>query len=252
MEQVQRRLPVRRQTARTIRACRCRKRARKNIRASPGVEHTVGVSGESFLFRTIGSNLGLDVRRSQAVGRPSPGRIRCRSSAENPAALRQNIEGAVIGVFRAPPIRGLGNAGGFKLQTEQRGYVDLKELQSQTDQLVAEGQHRPAFRRRLHHLSCGHAATLRGHRPHQSRIAASADPGRLHHAASRHGSLYVNQFIKFGRTWQVNVQAAPRFRTNPDISTIPGAQQPGPDDAVGHGAGDQEQHGPVLVMRYNM
>ncbi len=38
---------------------------------------------------------------------------------------KQEIEGALVGVFRAPPIQGLGNAGGFKLQTEQRGYVDL-------------------------------------------------------------------------------------------------------------------------------
>src|SRR5262249_19758310 len=105
-------------------------------RAVPGVAHTVGVSGESFLTTTNGSNLGSMF----VVLKPFEPRTRAESdeviAAKIPQQCAREIDGALVGVFRAPPIHGLGNAGGFKLQTEQHGYVDLGELQTMTDQLV--------------------------------------------------------------------------------------------------------------------
>ena len=52
------------------------------------------------------------------------------------------------------------------------------------------------------------------------------------------GSYYVNNFNEFGRTWQVNVQADPRFRSQvADIRQLQVAKQPGPDGPPGHAAG---------------
>ena len=85
----------------------------------------------------------------------------------------REIPDAVVTVFRAPPIQGLGNAGGFKLQVEQRGFVDLSELQSDTDKLVESRQRRPAARRPVQRLSGPRPANLTRHRPHEMRIAES-------------------------------------------------------------------------------
>ena len=52
------------------------------------------------------------------------------------AKIAEEVEGAVVGVFRSPPIRGVGNAGGFQFQVEQHGYVDLVKLEEMTDELV--------------------------------------------------------------------------------------------------------------------
>jgi multidrug efflux pump subunit AcrB len=107
-------------------------------RSTPGVAHTVGVSGQSFLLGTNGSNLGSMF----VVLEPFDKR---QTADKYDAAIAQKIQQqcakeieAIVGVFRSPPIRGLANAGGFKLQIEQRGYVDLNELQSQTAKKARE------------------------------------------------------------------------------------------------------------------
>ena len=111
----------------------------------PGIAHTVGISGESFLQSINGSNLGSMF----AVLKPWDERPANEYDAVIAEKLQKQcareIEGAVVGVFRAPPIRGLGNAGGFKLQTEQHGFVDLHDLQVVTDQLIDKARADPHF-----------------------------------------------------------------------------------------------------------
>src|SRR5207247_501055 len=51
---------------------------------------------------------------------------------------RAEIDDAIVSVFRAPPIQGLGSAGGFQLQAEQLGTVNLDELQKATDELTSD------------------------------------------------------------------------------------------------------------------
>ena len=159
----------------------------------------------------------------------------------------------MIGVFRAPPIRGLGNAGGFKLQTEQRGYVDLRELQAQTDELVARANGDPHF--------AGVFSIYRAATPQlfvdidRTKVQSLQVPIQDVFTTLQvdMGSLYVNQFVKFGRTWQVNVQAAPRFRT--DTSALVDFQvrnSQGQMMPLGTVLDIRRSSGPLLIMRYNM
>src|SRR5262249_4487454 len=110
----------------------------------PGVAHTMAVAGQSFLLSANGSNFGscfvildpFDRRREHdRYDETIAGKLR--------RLCDQEIEDAVVTVFRAPPIQGLGNAGGFKFQTQQRGFVDFEELQAATDQLVREANADP-------------------------------------------------------------------------------------------------------------
>src|SRR5258708_3968410 len=73
------------------------------------------------------------------------------------------------------------------------------------------------------------------------------------------GGLYVNQFNKFGRTWQVNIQADLRYRTSAEIlKQLKVRTNPGPGQGTGQMvplgtlARADRSTGPVLVMRYNM
>src|SRR5262249_3541020 len=124
------------------------------------------------------------------------------------------VDSAVVSVFRSPPIRGLGNAGGFKLQVEQYGHTNLQELQSRTDDLVAKANADPHF--------AGVFTQFRASVPQLFVDIDRAKTGALHVPMDDvfttlqvyMGGLYVNQFNAFGRVWQVQVQAGPRFRTN--------------------------------------
>jgi multidrug efflux pump len=71
------------------------------------------------------------------------------------------------------------------------------------------------------------------------------------------GGFYVNQFNKFGRTWQVNIQAEPSTRTSPDILKqlyVRSSPSQGPPQSVPLGTllVAQDSTGPLSVMRYNM
>src|SRR5262249_36757288 len=121
---------------------------------------------------------------------------------------------AIVSVFRAPPIRGLTNAGGFQLQVEQRGFVDLKALEADTAELVRRANADPRF-----------AGVFTQFRASTPQIFNAIDRTKVETLQvpiqdvfttlnAYMGGLNVNQFNKFGRTWQVQIQAAPEFRTS--------------------------------------
>jgi multidrug efflux pump len=232
----------------------------KIARRIPGVAHTVGVSGESFLTSTNCSNLGsMFIVLKPFDERTSPEEYDAVVAAKLQQQCNQEIEGAIIGVFRAPPIHGLGNAGGFKLQTEQHGFVDLGELQTMTDQLVKRASADPRY-----------ALVFTQYRAHVPQIFVDIDRVKVQSLQVPiqdvfttlqvyMGGFYVNQFNKFGRTWQVNIQADPACRTNADVLKQLYVRS---SPSLGQGQGQmvplgtllraEDSTGPVSVMRYNM
>jgi multidrug efflux pump len=226
-------------------------------RKVPGVAHTVGVSGEAFLTTTNGPNLGTMFLPLKPFEQRTPAEYDAVIAAKVQQQCNQEIEGALIGVFRAPPIQGLGNAGGFKLQTEQRGYVDLSGLQTMTDQLVQRASTDPRY-----------AAVFTLYRAHTPQIFVDIDRAKVQSLQVPiqdvfttlqvyMGGYYVNQFNKFGRTWQVNIQADPESRTSADtlkqlyVRSSPGQGQ-GQMVPLGTLLRAENSTGPLSVMRYNM
>src|SRR5262249_32643515 len=67
------------------------------------------------------------------------------------------------------------------------------------------------------------------------------------------GSLYVNDFNRFGRTWQVIVQADPAFRTKPeDLPQLRTRNYRGAMVPIGSVADERQVNGPLVLTRYNM
>ena len=123
-----------------------------------------------------------------------------------------------------PPVRGLGTAGGFKLMIEDRGGRGSAALQqAATDD---DGRARDADARRLrrpvHAVRAEHAAALPRHRPHQGASRWASTCSDVFNTLQVYlGSLYVNDFNQFGRTWQVNVAGRRRrsASTSPTCSS---------------------------------
>jgi multidrug efflux pump len=223
-------------------------------RDTPGVAHTVAVSGQSFLLGTNGSNLGsMFVVLEPFSRREAPDLYDAVIARKIQGECARQIEGAMVSVFRAPPIRGLANAGGFQLQVEQRGFVDLPRLQAATDELVRRANADPHF--------AGVFTQFRAATPQifvdidRTKVQALQIPiDDVFTTLNVYmGGLYVNQFNRFGRTWQVQVQAAPRYRVTAavlkrfKVRTTQGKMVP-----LGTLAGIRDATGPLLVMRYNM
>ena len=122
--------------------------------------------------------------------------------------FKSQVREAEVAVFGPPPVRGVGTAGGFKIMIEDRGDRGLQNLQEISDLLGREGNKSKSlvglfglFRANVPQLYID----LNREQCLSSRVALGDAFDTLQ---INLGSLYVNDFNRFGRTsWQVNVQA---------------------------------------------
>jgi hydrophobe/amphiphile efflux-1 (HAE1) family protein len=124
-------------------------------------------------------------------------------------------EGLVL-AFGPPAIFGLGTAGGFELYLQNRGDGDPKRTAQVMGQFMQKANADRAF--------AGVQTLWRAATPQlyvdvdRNKASALGVPlGELYGAlAATLGSYYVNDFNKFGRTWQVLMSAAPEYRRSPE------------------------------------
>ena len=118
----------------------------KIVLETPGVAHTVAVPGLSFVLNANSSNYGnmfvmlkpFHERRGPSLtGEAILDRLRGR--------LKREVLEARVFAFGAPAVRGLGNAGGFKLMVEATGDVDFDALQARADNLARQGNQQPGL-----------------------------------------------------------------------------------------------------------
>lgn len=221
---------------------------------TPGVAHTLAVPGYSILNATNISNLGgmfvilspFDERKKDpALSGPAVA-----------AELRKKfgaLQEAVVAVFGAPPVDGLGNTGGFKMQIQDRGDAGVAALQETVEGVVTSGNMQPGL--------IGLFSGFRANQPQifvdVNRTQAKSQGVALNDVfetlQTYLGSLYANDFTRFGRNWQVNVQAEAEFRLQPeDIGRLKVRNAAGEMVHLGTFVGVEETSGPAIVNHYNM
>ncbi len=221
---------------------------------TPGVAHTVAIAGQSILLNANAPNFGaMYVMLKDFHHRTEPDLQGAAISEKLQAALQDEIIEARLNVFGAPPVEGLGTAGGFKVVIEDRGDSGLDAIQQATEKTVIEGNRTEE----LQGLFTSFRANtpwlfLNIDRDKVSSMGVSMD--EVFNTLQVYlGSLYVNDFNRFGRTWQVNVQGDANFRKQIDdlkllkIRNLAGGMVP-----FGTMAGIEPRPGPVLIPRYNM
>jgi len=221
---------------------------------NPEVAHTVCVAGQSFLLSANGSNFASMF----VILKPFEERHGREHGADAVAArLRKQlflgIQDAQIGVFGAPPVDGIGNAGGFKFIVEDlAGTNTLDELQKQADHLVDRGNEQPGL--------VGLFTLFRSATPQlyldidrtKCKTMGVALSDVFNALQVFLGGYYVNDFNQFGRTWQVNLQAESRFRLRrEDVEQLKVRNADGAMVPLGTLAAVRDDAGPVLVNRYN-
>jgi multidrug efflux pump len=221
---------------------------------TPGVAHTVAIPGTSFVLNANSSNYGnifiilkpFHERRDPALsGEAIASRLRERMQREVPEAR--------VLVFGAPAVRGLGNAGGFKLMVEATGDVNYDTLQARADNLAAQGNQQPSL-----------VGLFNGFRAHTPQLYVDIDRTKVRTMGvaltdvfdalqAYLGSYYVNDFNRFGRTWQVNIQADASFRMDAEtIKQMKVRNANGDMVPLGAVAEVRDVAGPVTITRYNM
>ncbi|WP_395120706.1 efflux RND transporter permease subunit [Rhodanobacter sp. FW102-FHT14D06] len=218
----------------------------------PGVEHAVAFPGLSINGFTNSTNSGIvfvtlkpfEDRRSADL-----------SAGAIAGALNQKfgaIQDAYIAVFPPPPVMGLGTIGGFRMQIEDRSDRGFDELYKQTQNLIAASRKDPA----LAGLFSSFQVSVPQVDADVNREKAKAEGvnlGDVYQTMQAYmGSLYVNDFNRFGRTYQVNVSADPAFRHTPeDILQLKTRNAQGQMVPLGSFVTVQHGAGPDRVQHYN-
>jgi hydrophobe/amphiphile efflux-1 (HAE1) family protein len=223
-------------------------------RQTPGVAHTVGVSGKSLILNADAPNLGSMYVLLQSFGQRRSAGLDAESIArELEARCRKEVRGGLVSAFGAPPLEGLGTTGGLKIIIEDRGNLGQGELQRVCDQIVARGNKTAGLQ--------GLYSSARASTPWlyldidrtKCMVLGVAVSDVFTTLQVYVGSYYVNNFNEFGRTWQVVVQADPRYRDRVhDLRQLQVRNRQGQMIRLGTLLDVRDTSGPVLQMRYNM
>ena len=225
-------------------------------RATPGVEHVVAISGQSVLDNAASlANAGVAyvILKDWGVREGAKGED-LRSIIFALQARVSQLPDGVGFVVVPPPIQGIGNTGGFTMQIELRdGSFDYEKLSHVTDAIIEAGNSQSA----LQHLVTSFRADVPQLRVTVDRSKAESlkvSVGDVFATVAAYvGSSYVNQFNKFGRTFQVYVQASSQFRLLPaDILKLYVRSQDGNMVPVGALAQIEPVVGPSLVSLFNL
>jgi len=216
----------------------------------PGVASSVAFPGLSINGFVNASNAGIVfVTLKPADERPG---LTAASIVQALNARFAGIQEAFVAIFPPPPVQGLGTVGGFKLYVEDRAGLGFEELHSQVQGAIGQGRTNPTL-----------AGLFSSFQVSVPQIDADVDRERAktYGVALTDvfdtlqvylGSLYANDFNRFGRTYQVNVQAESEFRLQPEqIARLKTRNASGAMVPLGSLVRVHESYGPAQVMHYN-
>ncbi len=181
---------------------------------TPGVSHAIAFPGLSINGFTIGSNSGivfavLDDFEKRKTPELSGGAIAMQLNQKY-----AGIQDAFIAMFPPPPVNGLGQTGGFKLQIEDRAGYGYQTLDEAAKAVIAKAYQTPEL-----------AGIFSSYQINVPQLFADLDRAKAEQLGVSVsdvfqtlqiylGSLYVNDFNAFGRTYSVRVQADSQFRAH--------------------------------------
>jgi HAE1 family hydrophobic/amphiphilic exporter-1 len=221
---------------------------------TPGVEQIMTIAGISALDSSSSlANAGVAYLVLKEWSERGPGEDLL--SLFNGLNQRLSvIPEARILVVPPPPIQGIGNAAGFAMQVELRdGNADYGKLQAVTNAIVANGQTQSALQR----VSSSFRSMVPQFDVEIDRIKTQTlhvTTDQVFQTLSSYlGASFVNQFNKFGRTFQVYTQADAQYRlTLRDIENMMVRNSTGDMIPLGTVAKITPAVGPSLISLYNL
>jgi multidrug efflux pump len=224
------------------------------IRKMPGVDHTVEIGGFYVLDASNRTNtLTFFVTLKPFAERENNA---AQSATSILAAIRRQanqIPDALVLAFPPPPVQGIGNAGGFKLQIEDRRSAGLAALNEAANAVIAKARQQP-----------GLAGLFTSYRYNVPQIHLDIDRRKaetldvpvnsVFSALQTYlGSDYINDFNFLGRVYEVYAEAGPQFRDKVEnIRQLYTRNNSGEMVPLSTLLNVRETVGPDKVMHYNL
>ena len=228
--------------------------ATKIILETEGVNHVNAYSGFSILSGASQSNVATMFATLDSFDeRSGHANLHANNVIEDLKKRLSAVDDAYIAVFAPPPIRGMSSVGGFKLQIQDRSNAGIEALKKVSTDMIALGSQQPGL--------VGLFTTFRASVPQlflnvdRTRVKSMDVPLKdvFDTLQIYLGSLYVNDFNRFGRTYQVVAQADSEFRMTPeDITQLKTRNLKGDMVPLASLVNVQQINGPDKITRYNM
>ncbi len=225
----------------------------RQLSQMPGVESWIDVSGYSLLDGATVSNAAAywiiftpwEERQKQGLG--------LMAMLGQLMGTAASIEEASVVAFPPPAIIGLGEAGGFQMQLQDRGNLGLSALEQITQEMVIDSNGQPALKN-VFSMFRANVPQLFADIDRTQAKALDVPVSSIFDTLQAYlGSFYVNDFNKFGRTYQVNVQADADFRRKvDDIRQLEVRSTRGDMVPLGTLVHVKKTQGPQILSRYNM
>ncbi len=218
----------------------------------PGVEHAIAFPGLSINGFTNSSNSGIVFVSLKPFDERTTKDLSAGAIAGQLNAKFGGIEEAFIAMFPPPPVQGLGTTGGFKLQLEDRASLGYEALDAATKAFMAKAYQTPEL-----------AGLFSSFQVNVPQLYADIDRTKARQLGVPItdvfdtmqiylGSLYANDFNKFGRTYSVRVQADAPYRARAeDIGQLKVRSNTGEMVPLSALMKVTPSFGPERAMRYN-
>jgi multidrug efflux pump len=218
----------------------------------PAVEDYSALAGYSLLDSQFKTNSGtvfvslkdFDERQDASM------KIPALFAAVGPK-LAALTEGVAIPI-NPPSIPGLGSQGGFEFWLQNRGQGGATRLAEVTKDIIGKANERDEVTRLNTTINAASRQLLVEVDRARAETLGVSVPDIYASLQTLFGSLYVSQYNKYGRVWQVILQAEPEFRQTPeDMQNIYVRQKGGEMVPLSAVVTSRYVTGPDLLPRFN-
>jgi multidrug efflux pump len=218
----------------------------------PGVESSIAFPGLSINGFVNASNVGIAFVKLKPAAERRSHELSANAIVQQLNMKFGSIQEAFVAIFPPPPVQGLGTIGGFKLYVEDRSGAGFEELYRQTQGAIATGYTKPELTGLLSSFQVNVPQIDTHIDRERAKTYGVALTDVFETLQAYLGSVYANDFNRFGRTYQVNVQAEQGFRLQPEqITRLKTRNAAGEMVPLGSLVSVRPSYGPDQVMHYN-
>ncbi|MEO0443710.1 MAG: efflux RND transporter permease subunit, partial [Pseudomonadota bacterium] len=218
----------------------------------PGVVSAVAFPGLNINGFTNSSSSGIVFVTLEDFDARTTDDLSAHAIAQSLNQQFAHIQDAFIAIFPPPPVQGLGTIGGFRLQIQDKANLGYEALYKVTQEVMQKAWQSPEL-----------TGVFSSYQVNVPQLDVDLDRTKVKNQfvniddvfttmQAYLGSLYVNDFNQFGRTYQVNLQADKQFRQEPDqIKQIKVRNAFGDMVPLGSFLNVNPSAGPDRIMHYN-
>jgi hydrophobic/amphiphilic exporter-1 (mainly G- bacteria), HAE1 family len=229
------------------------KQAEAILSKTPGVKYYSSLAGYSMLSQVYNTYSGFFFISLEDWAKRKKPEEKYEAIMAHLNKELKNITGAIGFAFSPPAIPGVGASGGVTFILEDRVGKDITFLAENTQKFIAAARQRPEL-----------ASISTTFRPEVPQVSVDVDRDKVlkqgvpikdayQTLQCFMGGIFVNYFNRFGRQWQIYVQAEGEYRTRADsMAQFFVRNKDGQMVPLSALTGTHPTAGPEFTMRYNL